>query len=296
MFKGIILLLLAEISFTFSTVFAKLITNVSQVSSFEITFFRFLIGFIVVDVYCWMTKKRVKPRHKKNITFRAIGNTLSVILFFMGIQYTTITNANMLNMTYPVFVFLFSPLINHERIIPIRYYFYLVLAMLGIYFVIYPDFNHINIGDIFGLLSGITAGFSVSFLREANKFDTPYTILYYVFGFGLIINFFLILHNFILPKGLILFYIVLSALLAVAGQFFITNGYRYIDAHRGSLVSTSRIIFAALLGIIIFSESLTFRIILGGCLIFIALIGISGSWVWTKIMAHQNRVENNGKK
>ncbi|NJK97217.1 MAG: EamA family transporter, partial [Bacteroidales bacterium] len=107
MYKGIILLLLAELCFASSTVFAKLVTNTSDISGVEIAFFRFLIGFIASAYTVYRLKIPLKPHNTKLVLWRAFLNTTAADLLFLAVQHTSITNANMLNMTYPVFIFIF---------------------------------------------------------------------------------------------------------------------------------------------------------------------------------------------
>jgi drug/metabolite transporter (DMT)-like permease len=52
-------------------------------------------------------------------------------------------------------------------------------------------------------------------------------------------------------------------------------GYKNVTAKAGSMVSSSRIIFAALMGFFFFSESFSLRIILGGLMIITSIIGVS---------------------
>jgi len=58
---------------------------------------------------------------------------------------------------------------------------------------------------------------------------------------------------------------------------FNTISFRYIDAQTGALVSTSRILFAAALGVLLFSDRLTPRILAGGLLIVVSVVGSSGA-------------------
>jgi drug/metabolite transporter (DMT)-like permease len=69
--------------------------------------------------------------------------------------------------------------------------------------------------------------------------------------------------------------ILASGLIGVLGQIFITYGYKYISARAGSLISISRILYAVILGIIVFSEEITLRIAAGGLLIMLSIIAVS---------------------
>ena len=183
-------------------------------------------------------------------------------------------------MTYPLFVFLLAPFINREKTTP-AYYLYLLLTMVGVYFVVVPDASGIigsgiNPGDMLGLASGIVAGFAITTLREARKYDESYIILFYLMAFGTVVNLAFAAPFFVVPRGTVLAYCIAATALSVLGQLFITAGYRYINAADGALVSTSRILFAILMGAIILSEAVTVRIISGGVMILISLVSVGG--------------------
>ncbi|HSA15981.1 MAG TPA: DMT family transporter, partial [Spirochaetota bacterium] len=278
--RGILMLLGAEFSFALATVFVKLITSSSKVPAIELSLFRFAAGFLLVAVYVAATGKTLVPANKKFVVLRSLFNTFAVIFFFMGIQFSTVTKVNILNMTYPLFVFMLAPIINREKTTP-AYFLYLLLAMAGVYFVVVPDASGlfgsgINPGDMLGLASGIVAGFAITTLREARKYDESYIILFYLMAFGTVVNLAFAAPFFVVPRGTVLAYCIAATALSVLGQLFITAGYRYINAADGALVSTSRILFAILMGAIILSEAVTVRIISGGVMILVSLVSVGG--------------------
>mgnify|MGYP000854486229 CR=1 FL=1 len=109
------------------------------------------------------------------------------MLFSIGFQYTTITNANMLQMTYPIFVMILAPLIYREKIKKSSYV-YLCIMMLSCYLVTLPKFDNINIGDVLSLVSAISAAFSVLFLKKVSKYNEGYIIVFYVMLIATIFN------------------------------------------------------------------------------------------------------------
>lgn len=272
---GILYLLSSAFLFACATVFAKLVNIQAGIPGVEVTFFRFLIGFIAALIFLVIRKESLRPVKTRYVLLRSFLNIVAVIFFFTGIQYTTVTNANMLNMTYPVFVYLFSPFINRERR-PFIYYTYLLITLSGIYLVINPDFSHILIGDSFALVSGIIAGGAISILRESRKYDRSFIIFFYLMGIGTVVNFFVMIPFFVAPAGIVILYLFLAAFLGALGQVFITIGYRHIDAASGSLVSSTRILFAGIMGVTFFADPLTAELIAGGALIIISLAGVSG--------------------
>lgn len=274
MYKGIIMLMLAELCFASSTVFAKIVTEHSDIPSIEITFFRFFFGIFVAYAVLRKTGVTMVPNNKKFVIWRGVLNTLAVILFYTSVKYTTVTNANMLNMTYPIFIFLFMPFFIPEKIKLIQI-LYLIISITGVYMVIQPNFNHLLYGDVIGLLSGIVGGVSVITLRKAREFDSTALIIFYLMTIGTFINGVLLITVFKMPTLYQSLNITVSALLGLAGQIFITSGYKYIEASKGSIISSSRIIFAVILGVIFFNDKLNLELLIGGSFILFSVIQLT---------------------
>lgn len=274
-YLGELSILFSALFLSFGTVFSKLINNTSNVHSLEISFVRFLVGFCIMAPYMIIMRKSLKPVRMKYILARSLLNTFSIILFFLGIQYTNVTKANMLNMTSPVFVFFMAPFLNKEKQ---RFsgILYLILVMSGAYLVINPDFHSIQMGDILALLSGVVAGVSTSALREARKYDDTSIILFYLYAFATIISLIMCIPVFAIPSFKILVLMILSGVFGVLGQLTMSWGFSQVDACMGSVISASRILFSGIMGILIFADPLNLKIVIGGTLILTALLGVSG--------------------
>jgi drug/metabolite transporter (DMT)-like permease len=275
MYRGIIFLLLSELCFTISTIFSKLLTNTSNVSALEVTFSRFLLGFLVISAAVYKNSTSLLAYKLSLLIWRGVLNTVAVILFFLASQYTTITNTHMLNMTYPFFIFLFSPLFFKTEKISLYLYLILITALIGIWLVINPHWTSINKGDVFGLLSGIISAFAIITLNMARKNDSTIVILFYLMAIGTVLNGLAMLPVFVWPQRGEWLLLLASASVGVLGQIFITYGYKYITARAGGLISTSRILYAVILGVLVFSEELTLRIATGGVLIMLSIIAVS---------------------
>jgi drug/metabolite transporter (DMT)-like permease len=125
------------------------------------------------------------------------------------------------------------------------------------------------------LLSGIIAAFAIITLSVAREYDSTVLIVFYLMAIGTVVNVVLMAPVFVMPKSADLPFLLASGSIGLAGQVFLTMGYKNVSAKAGSMVSSSRIIFATALGFFFFSEALTLRIISGGVMIIAAIIGIS---------------------
>ncbi len=271
--RGVIYILLAELCFALSSVFAKLVLEGTELSGLQITFFRFLMGALIAFIAIKRSGESFIPQNIKWISWRAVFNTASAMCFFYSLKYTTVTNANMLGMTYPLWVVLVAPFIIGE-IFRVRNLAYIGIALVGVYLIVHPDFNTVNRGDVMAFVAGLTASVAVIALRQARKFDSTNLIIFYLMSTGLVINTAFIFNVWSNPTPIQLAYILVSALLGLIAQILVTKGYKYIEASRGSIVSSSRILMAALLGVLIFSDNITIQLIIGGVLIISSQIAL----------------------
>ncbi len=272
---GIIIILASGLFFTLSSFFGKLVTTTTDMNSIVTSFFRFFIGAILISIYMKYKGATFKANKPKPVIIRAVLNAFGIILFTISINYTTITNTNMLNLTYPVFVLILAPFVTGERIRPSSFV-YLIVIMFGVYLVSQPSFDHINTGDLIAFSSAGITGLGTLYLTEARKHDTGDTIILYIMYIGLIINTPLAFNELMNFDNAALPYILASALLGILGQVFLTWGYKYVDSATGSLVSTTRILMAALIGVLFLGEPFTDNIKLGIIIIFGAVAGLSG--------------------
>ena len=273
--KGVLYILLSAVFFAVGSALVKVVTRQTDISSVMITFIRFFIGLLVVCPATLIKRKPLKPVRWRYVLLRALTNTFAIMFFFVGVKFTSVTKANMLNMTAPVFVFLIAPLINKEK--P-RFsgFLYLVLTMAGVYLVVNPDFNNLDKGDLFALMSGLLMGVATSALREARKYDEIYLIMFYLYLFSTVITFIASLPVLQMPSPGMLILIILSGFTGILGQLTMSRGFRYVDAATGALAGASRIIFAGILGISLFSDPIASATVTGGLFIIISLIGVSG--------------------
>lgn len=272
---GHILVLLSAFFFSLSSYFGKIITNTTNMSGVITSFSRFFIGAVLMFAYILISKKTFKPNNFKPIVRRAIFNSFAIMLMSSALNYTTMTNANMLNMTYPVFVILLAPLVLKEKIKKSTY-FYLIAIMLGSYIIADPQFGSINRGDLMGFASSVMAGISVLSLKEASNNDEGYLIVFYVMLIGTFINIPFSMNSIINFESSALFLVIISGAIGFIAQVLLTEGYKFIDSSTGALLSSSRIVMSAIIGIILLGEALNINIILGIVLIGGSLVGLSG--------------------
>lgn len=279
MLRGVLALALGALCFAGMAASAKMALRQPELNSLQVVFFRFITGFVVIALSLVRPGVRLRPKRAKWVLLRAAFNIVAVITFFTAIQYTSLTKANLLNQTSPIWIFAFAPLfVQYNAAERSRYtWLYLACTLVGVYLVIFPNWAEgIAFGDAIGALSGILAGFAISFLHQARHWDGARLILFYQFGIGSLVLSISLFFIWQAPTPATWAWLIATGLFGAAGQYTLTYGYRFIDARRGSLVSASQVLYAAILGVLFFGEELTTKLVLGAALIMLSLVGVSG--------------------
>ncbi len=242
-------------------------------TSIETSFFvfaRFLLGFIVISTLMLIKRQKPRPGNYHLLIGRTVFNCLAVYFFFKAVSVTSVAEGNILNMTYPVFLALFSWILLKGQRDPVGVVM-VVVAFAGIWLILSPGEFSLRVESLWGLASGITASFSILYLNISRRYHDSETVLLYMFGLGSVIIYAIFFREIHIPDGVALYYLLLCAAFGVGGQYLLTLGFRYVTAVEGGIISSTRILLAAMLGPVVAMEpSLTVSGWLGALLIFTA--------------------------
>ena len=238
-------------------------------------FARFFIGFAIVSLSMIIKQHPIVPRKYSLLIGRALANTAAVYCFYTAVNVTSLAQANILNMTYPVFVALFAWIMLKKQRDP-----FMTLALLvafgGIFLVLARGPLVMGWPHIWGLASGFCGAVAILTLNASRRWHDTETILFYLFGIGTILIWFLFPGTIYWPSGQEAYYLILCSGLSIFGQYCMTYGHRYVTAVEGSIVASSRILIAAFLGPIIAADPpLTLRGWAGAGLIFAANLALT---------------------
>lgn len=239
------------------------------------TFARFVLGFVIVATSMWLRGQRPQLHHAHFIIGRTLTNTIAVYCFYKAVDVGSVAEANILNMTYPLFVALFSWVFLRDQrdLLAVAI---VVLASIGIWLILAPGLSGVHGHTWWGLCSGIFAGFSILYLNLSRQYHNSQTILLFMFGPGALIMLPLMGDSLILPSPLALTFLLACSLAGVAGQYLLTYGFFYVTAVEGAVISSSRILLAALLGPLLMADPpLTLGGWIGALIIFIANIALA---------------------
>lgn len=241
-----------------------------EISSPYFVFARFLLGFVVVGTTMLLQHQPVKPRNHHYLIGRAVTNTAAVFCFYKAVEVGSVAQANILNMTYPLFVAMFSWFfLRGQRDLPA--FIIVLVAFVGIWLVLAPGDMNLGSGSLWGMASGITAAAAIIYLNISRQYHDSQTILLYMFGLGMLFMLLFFYDAIFWPNSTELFFLLSCSVAGVLGQYLLTYGFLFVTAVEGSILSSSRILMAALLGPLLVADPvLTATGWIGALLIFSA--------------------------
>ncbi|PID40275.1 MAG: EamA family transporter, partial [Proteobacteria bacterium] len=204
-------------------------------------------GFFVVAGIMLVQRKGPVVRRFHFLIGRTLGNCIAVYCFYQAVHFTSVAEANILNMTYPIFVAMLSWIIlrhQRDRVAMIM----VVVAVAGVWLILQPGRLGLSADSLWGLGSGVSAAVAILYLNLSRQYHDANTVLFYMFGMGSVLMYVFFHQHFFWPSREALYYLALCGGAGIVGQFLITLGFRYITAVEGGVISSTRILLAALLG------------------------------------------------
>ncbi|MBU0463753.1 MAG: DMT family transporter [Proteobacteria bacterium] len=213
-------------------------------------FARFLLGFISVLILMALKKKKIKAEKKGYLVGRTVANCVAVYCFFKGVDLTSVAQANILNMTYPLFIAIFSWMFLKEQRDAIAI-IVVTIAFAGVWLILAPGKMNFHLNSLWALASGISAAISMMYLNLSRQVNDTETTLFFLFGLGSVLIYIAFFNKINMPQLLDLKYLFFCSVSGIVGQYLITIGFKYVTAIEGGIISSTRILLAAVLGPVI---------------------------------------------
>ncbi|MBX9705532.1 MAG: DMT family transporter [Gammaproteobacteria bacterium] len=196
-------------------------------------------------------------RHTKTLKIHFTRTVFSLALnylFYLSLHYLPLVNAVLLFNTAPLIipflgVLFFGKKIQHRLWIPI------IVGFVGVAVVLQPNGHDFNAASFLALGSAVCMGMSISLVRfAAERGDNSLTTAFFFFFLGTIISG-LVSIPFWQASGLIAYLAIIGAgALFFIVQITLTYALKYADAQFNNSLYYSNIIFAAILGMLFFSD------------------------------------------
>lgn len=234
------------------------------------------IAFLPVLYFFKVSRRDLKASFPSGFV---MGLFLSLTYLFQTIGLETVPSprAAFITASYVIFVPFFSPLFG--RGMPKRYDFVVaLLALVGLYFILDPQFTGVTEGDFWVLGCAVCSGLSIQILGKLVV--RPINTIAFAFWnvVGVTVASLLSLVTVQAPKAVLnqesLSALLVCALLVTVGAFCLqVRCQKFLSPERTALIYSMEPIFAVFFGYLILGELLTWKGAFGGLLILAAVGG-----------------------
>jgi len=256
-------MLVAGLLFGLMSVFVKL--GAPYFTHIELVFYRSFFGLVIV--YAIMRNRGIglATQHYLTHLWRGISGTVALLLFFYCITVLPLATAVTLNYTAPLFLTVMTMIVYKDKFhLPLT--IAITLGFCGVVLLLHPTMERDQmLPGLLGLVSGFLAGLAYLNIKQLGILgESAPRVVFYFSVLASASSGIVMLFNTIHPITLHGFGILLglggSATLA---QIAMTYAHRVGNTLVVSSLAYSTIVFASLLGMLVWNETLSFSSWLG---------------------------------
>ena len=240
-----------------------------------ICFYRSLMGLILITPF--VARNNFKALQTKNMRlqiFRASINIISMICWFSAIGMMHFEKATALGFTTPLFTTVLAVLVLGE-VIRFHRTAALLLGFIGIMIIIRPGYVPFEFGTVLMLIASFSFSFVLIFVKKLSATDSSLTIIFYHLLYMTPVFFILSLFYW---ENINLNQLVIFILMGASGllsHWCLAQAFKMSDTTFVMPLQFTKLIWASLIGLFIFTEQPDIWTWIGGIIVFISVVYIT---------------------
>jgi drug/metabolite transporter (DMT)-like permease len=239
-----------------------------QLSTFQILFFRSVIGFLVVCFFLGCSNwRQIFTKQLRVHVLRNISHFGGQFGWFYGIAFIPLAEVFALEFTVPVWTAVLATMLLREQITRARVAA-IILGVLGVFLILRPGLAVISSASLAVLGSAFCYALSHTLTRRLALVDTPLTILFYMTAIQLPLGFVTSIFDWTTPSLAMLPWIMVVGVAALSGHYCMTRALAIADAIVVVPMDFLRLPLIAAVGFLFYGESLDWFVLAGGVVMF----------------------------
>lgn len=275
--KGFLSLLSAGFLFGIFGILVRLLN--SELTNYQQVLFRSVVGFVLALSVIIISKRKISFKNISviNLLLFAFSLPLCIVFYTLSILQTKIILAVATLYLGSILFSLISGIIFFKEKLTIKKSLAIISSIIALYYFVVPfSLTNINIGLVFGILSGFMDALSNSFKKHlGGKADRFLLIVIQMIG-TILVSLILMSYTktltiplispFVLSVGLIF------GFLLILNNYLMLVGFHNFDLNLGTIVLSSELLFASIIGYIFYKEIPTVNELIGSGLIAFSII------------------------
>ena len=240
-----------------------------------ICFYRCLMGLIIITPF--IIKNNFQALQTDNMRLqilRALINIISMICWFTAIGLMHLEKATALGFTTPLFTTVLAVIVLGE-VIRFHRTAALLLGFIGILIIIRPGYKPFEFGTILMLIASFSFSFVLIFVKKLSATDSSLTIIFYHLLYMTPAFFILSLFYW---QSISLDQLIIFSLMGSSGllsHWCLAQAFKMSDTTFVMPLQFTKLIWASLIGLFIFSEQPDIWTWVGGVIIFFSVVYIT---------------------
>ncbi len=240
-------------------------------------FIRYIFGLVLfIPFVRQLDLGGVRTHLLKLLIIRGSLHSIAVVTWFYAMARIPMTDVTALYYLVPVFVFVGASLYLKEKINSSRILYFLI-ALFGTFLILRPGLKEVGLGHLSMLLATVIFGISFLLAKKATDEVKPLVI---VFMLTLIVPIWLAPLAFIqweTPTLRELMILLLVAFFATCAHFTMSMAFKAAPVNITQPIVFLDLVWAAIVGLVFFSEAIDVWVLIGGAIIVIAVSLLSWS-------------------
>ncbi|MDP6604327.1 MAG: DMT family transporter [Rhodospirillales bacterium] len=247
----------------------------AEIHPFEIVFFRSLFGFVTLSpILIRHGLSPLRTRHFGLYVVRVFFSISTTLAIWMALSLAPLAKVTAISFSQPLFATVLAALFIGEAI-RARRITALAVGFLGTLIIVRPGIGTLDAGSILAVVGAACSATTVIFIRVLSRTDSTTTLTLYSTILGAPLSFMAAVWFWKTPTLEQLGWLALIGVAGVIGQLLFTQAYKLADVAVVSPATFTRLIWAALIGYVVFAEVPDRWVWLGGGLIFAAVTYIT---------------------
>jgi len=265
--KGIIYICVATFAFAWMNVIAKYL---SDFHALQIVFFRAFGSFAVIFPYMIAKKVSLVGNNPKLLFLRGFLGLLSLSTFFMAIQLMPLGSAISIRYIGPIFGSALAIYFLKEKISKWQWLSF-IIAFSGVLIIKGFDPRIPIIGFLFVIISAFFLGGIFVLIRYLGTREHYMTIILYFMLISMAGALFFIPY-WRMPIGWEWWPVLSIGVVGAIGQIFMTQAFQLEETSVLAPFKYMELIYALLIGLVLFGEKYSWIVLLGMCMIIIGMV------------------------
>ena len=284
--KGILFVILSGVCFWFVNFLVKIFGgntivfghSIQKLPAHELVLARSIVSFVISSFFIFRKKLPYFGVNKKWLVIRGTAGTIALTLFFMTIQNLPFAIAAIIQYLAPLFTMLFTFILLGEKIFRVQWLFVL-LAFSGVCLISLQNYISADSGLVFqplwvglGMLSASISGVAYTAIVKLKETDEPISIVLYFPMISIPIMLVLCMFDFVMPHGVEWLLLLLVGVFTQFAQVLLTKALHMGTSSVIIPFQYLGIIYAILVGYLIFDERLNTFVNIGVLMILSGIL------------------------